>query len=302
MNERPLFAVDIGNTRTKICFWSNPNISRAEKPDSNRRSCFSSFDVEITDSSANYAEARACLVSLNIASKSCLWVVSSVNDAKTKVLKELVNESRANDQFITLTHDDVPIELAYDDPNKLGMDRMIAAFSGLRVVGRGVPFLVVDVGTAATVDYVDSKGVFRGGAILPGPTLSAEALNARTAQLPLLLDWDDEPRDRAPICLPTYPATETFSGIRLGVSFALVGAIVSFYWNTRRRVENCNGDSSRLAILLSGGNARSTACNLNKFFDDLDACLSSSPRRPEIIVEPRLIIEGLFELASSLSY
>jgi type III pantothenate kinase len=85
----------------------------------------------------------------------------------------------------------LPFTLGYDTPDTLGTDRLAAAAAGWVRYGRARgdgpdarSVLVVDVGTAVTYEVVDRDGVYRGGAIGPGPRLVRRALQSGTAQLP----------------------------------------------------------------------------------------------------------------------
>jgi type III pantothenate kinase len=74
----------------------------------------------------------------------------------------------------------------YDHPNRLGADRWVAligARARLLAAGPPRPALVVMIGTAATVDAIDSDGRFLGGLILPGFGLMLKALEMGTAGL-----------------------------------------------------------------------------------------------------------------------
>ncbi len=73
------------------------------------------------------------------------------------------------------------MRIAYADPRKLGVDRFLAL---LGAHARGAPALVVAVGTALTIDLLDSGGCHRGGRIAPSPDLMRDALHARAPQLP----------------------------------------------------------------------------------------------------------------------
>lgn len=70
----------------------------------------------------------------------------------------------------------VPIRNAYGTPATLGADRLAAAV-GASLVAAGRDALVVDFGTAITVDYVSGDGTYRGGAISPGMRMRFEALH-----------------------------------------------------------------------------------------------------------------------------
>lgn len=76
------------------------------------------------------------------------------------------------------------LRLDYDDPAQLGVDRLAAAAAAHRAAPAGQAAVVVDAGTALTVDAIDAEGIFRGGAIAPGLRLGLDALSAGTSLLP----------------------------------------------------------------------------------------------------------------------
>ena len=121
----------------------------------------------------------------------------------------------------------------YDHPEQLGADRW-AALIAARQLHSGAS-LVVNAGTATTIDLLAADGSFRGGLILPGLALMRESLAAATADLPL---GAGEFRD-----LPT----NTFDAIVSGVMAATLGAI-------ERQFRQIDREPDPLC-LLSGGNA-----------------------------------------------
>ena len=72
----------------------------------------------------------------------------------------------------------------HDAPARIGIDRLAAAAAAHRATPTGWATVVVDAGTALTVDAVDAEGIFRGGAIAPGLRLGLNALSAGTSFLP----------------------------------------------------------------------------------------------------------------------
>ena len=141
----------------------------------------------------------------------------------------------------------------YAQPERLGADRW-AALIGAWHLRRG-PALVVCAGTATTIDVLDAQGIFRGGLILPGLDLMAEALAGNTAGL------QTPPGEYAEL------PTTTADAISAGALHATLGAIARM--------------ASRLPpaspLLLSGGAA-----------DRLQPLLPAP-----LQLEPRLILEGL---------
>jgi len=78
----------------------------------------------------------------------------------------------------------LPVKIGhnYSDYRKLGVDRKVNIYGVVRMYR--LPMLVIDYGTAVTFDYIDPKGVFRGGMIIPGPEISYRTLGQRAALLP----------------------------------------------------------------------------------------------------------------------
>ena len=76
------------------------------------------------------------------------------------------------------------LAIDYDDPNRVGVDRLAAAAAAYRFAPEGHAVIVADAGTAITVDAVDTSGTFLGGAIAPGLRIGLDALCAKTSLLP----------------------------------------------------------------------------------------------------------------------
>ena len=71
--------------------------------------------------------------------------------------------------------------IKYDNPHEVGADRIV---NGVAAYARfGGPVVVVDFGTATTIDVIDASGAYLGGAIAPGVETSAEALFSKAARL-----------------------------------------------------------------------------------------------------------------------
>lgn len=84
---------------------------------------------------------------------------------------------------LVISVDNCPfLNVKYNDPRQVGADRLCNGFAGFHYYGG--PLVVVDFGTAITLDVVDSDGGYLGGVILAGPMTTAQALHRRTAQLP----------------------------------------------------------------------------------------------------------------------
>jgi len=148
----------------------------------------------------------------------------------------------------------------YDTPTQLGADRW-AALIGARSLHSG-PCLVVNSGTATTVDLLDGDGIFQGGLILPGLALMRRTLATGTAGLPHAAGtYRNLPRN-------------TDDAIVTGCLDATLGAIERFY-------RQLDGNENALC-LLSGGGA-----------DELAPHLTLEHR-----VVDNLVLEGLATVAA----
>jgi len=74
-----------------------------------------------------------------------------------------------------------PLPLDYDTPATLGADRWVGALAAHRRHGRAI---VVDCGSATTVNLVEADGTFRGGPIAPGLRAFVAGMAAVTPALP----------------------------------------------------------------------------------------------------------------------
>jgi type III pantothenate kinase len=127
----------------------------------------------------------------------------------------------------------------YRDPAQLGADRW-AALVAAHALGGGAK-LVVNAGTALTVDALAADGRFEGGLIVPGPALMRASLATGTARLP-----------HARGTFREFPDT-TEDAIASGALQACVGAVL------RMRDAMAARGMAPAQVLVSGGAAREIA-------------------------------------------
>lgn len=106
----------------------------------------------------------------------------------------------------------VPIEVGTRNPGAVGADRVAGAVALYERFGGGI---VVDFGTATTLDYVDAEGAYRGGVILPGLRASARGLATVTAKLPRISPRPPE----------AFGCGDTREGLLSGLYYGTVGAV-----------------------------------------------------------------------------
>lgn len=158
-----VLTLDLGNSALKWVRWgAEPTCERV------------AWESEWKESLARALELSGSEVVTRV-------LVSSVVEAAR--LEELVSLCEANGRQVD-ANPEVPLRIDCREPWTIGRDRLYAATAAWSE-GRA-PAIVVDAGTAMTVDAVGrdgERGVFLGGAIAPGPELLARALDAGTADL-----------------------------------------------------------------------------------------------------------------------
>jgi type III pantothenate kinase len=99
-----------------------------------------------------------------------------------KKLAEAFNDQFGNKIRFVEKSDISSNELNYKTPETLGMDRFVACYGAHKLAGSSV--IVVDAGTATTIDLMDDQGVFHGGVIAPGIALMENAISDYAPSLP----------------------------------------------------------------------------------------------------------------------
>lgn len=144
----------------------------------------------------------------------------------------------------------IPMDVTF--PEQVGIDRLLTAMAAEKLRQDGQAALVVDSGTATTVDLIDEQGVFQGGAILPGLRLSAESLHNYTQLLPQIPLEELQKESKAPL------GKETRGAIRSGLYWGQLGAIREL----STRILDGREDALKL---LTGGGAPLLAPELSEY-------------------------------------
>lgn len=109
-------------------------------------------------------------------------IISSVFPKITSFLKCKLQSIKGIKVVVVGGNIKVKIQHNYSNYNGLGVDRKVNIYGAVRMYR--LPMLVIDYGTAITFDYIDAKGIFQGGMIIPGPETAYTALGQRAALLP----------------------------------------------------------------------------------------------------------------------
>lgn len=115
-------------------------------------------------------------------------MVSVRRQASEIIIRDLV-ASEVHPPLVVDVSTPMGIEVCYATKDTLGVDRLVCAAAAYHLYGQaGRPVVVIDMGTATTIDYVTAQGAFRGGMIAPGLWSAYEGLLAAAPQLPRLDD------------------------------------------------------------------------------------------------------------------
>lgn len=109
-------------------------------------------------------------------------LLSSVKPALNEAVAQMVTDTLMQSPRWVERDVPIPIGRRLDREAMVGEDRLLNAAAAYDVMQQAC--VVVDAGTAITIDLIDGEGTFHGGAIAPGAQLMLDALNQRTAQLP----------------------------------------------------------------------------------------------------------------------
>ncbi|MGI9234613.1 MAG: type III pantothenate kinase [Woeseiaceae bacterium] len=158
---------------------------------------------------------------------------------------------------------------SYAQPRRLGVDRWVAMVGAWNEVQKAC--LVIDVGTAVTLDAIDASGVHLGGQIIPGGATMVNSLSSATSDIPRvrLLAAGREPSSQ-------MFGRNTAAAVREGVQNAIVGAI-------DRALLALKSKRRKPIAVLTGGDASRI----------LDA-LSTTPMH-----RPHLVLQGLAHMLDS---
>lgn len=173
-------------------------------------------------------------------------LVASVHDAAAARLEAAIAAVSATQhrplRQRRINHADMPLVITVPEPHRVGIDRLAGAAAARLVKLADRPAIIVDCGTAATVDLVSAAGEFLGGAILPGPALMTKALAEGTSRLPEVAALEQG-------IVPAMPGRSTQEAIAAGVGYGMRGAVARLVEEARAAFR----DGPTPQVILTGG-------------------------------------------------
>jgi type III pantothenate kinase len=182
-------------------------------------------------------------------------IVSSVVPHSCRVLEKDLKTLFSRKPYILGKNITVPIKNLYRKPRQVGQDRLVNAYAGIQLFG--APLIVVDFGTAITFDVVSRKEEYLGGLILPGLSISLEALSQKTALLP-----------KIKLAQPTeLIGQDTQNSMLSGIIYGFAALTDELVQKIKKKI----GDSAK--VIGTGGNINLIA-QYCKSFDKIDSDLT----------------------------
>lgn len=167
-----ILAIDVGNTQTVLGLFDGDALGGHWRI--------------ATDAALTADELRIKIAGL-LATEGLAWpdvsrvIVSSVVPKLTDAYEEVASKTTGAAPMTVGPGLKTGLPIRYDDPREVGADRIVNAVAAIAAFG--APLVIVDFGTATTLDVVDAEGAYLGGAIAPGVETSAEALFSKAARL-----------------------------------------------------------------------------------------------------------------------
>jgi type III pantothenate kinase len=247
-----LLVVDIGNTNVTLGLVRGGVLSTSRRAATPARATADELELLVS--------GLVGLAGHDLADVSAI-AVASVVPSLTTALEGVA--ARRGTPILVASAGTVPLAVRVDRPDEVGADRLVNALAAARL--HGTPAVVVDFGTATTLDCVGPDGAYVGGAIAPGLELGLEALAARTAKLPRI---ELRAPDRA-------IGRDTVSAMQAGTVFGYQDLASGLLVRVRAELAELTGtDPAGIRAILTGGLALAPWASGVRGVDAIDADLT----------------------------
>jgi type III pantothenate kinase len=227
-----VFAVDVGNSRIKFGLFARADTSADGLPVCLYASAVSISSAIPWDDVAEWTKQSG--------SNAVTDIIASSNP---RIRQQVVDDWPAKwpSPRIVESPECLPLAIDLPEPEKAGIDRLLNAVAANVIRPESTFAIIVDSGTATTVDVVSAQGTFLGGTILPGFELSARSLHQHTALLPEILMDELNASDIHPL------GRNTRDALRSGLLYGQLGAV-------RELIDRlCQSEPNPFVIVTGGG-------------------------------------------------
>lgn len=245
-----LLTADVGNTNIKLGIFDGDKLVHKMRFSTDTRKTSDEFAVVL------YAFFQVYNIDVGVIDAS---IISSVVPKATQPLRDAIKIVTGKKSFIIGPGLKTGMDLKIDRPETLGGDIVCGCVGAFEKYGG--PLVMIFMGTATVLAYVDENFAYRGGVIAPGVGISLDALTQNGALLPSV----DLRAPKNVICTNTVDCIR--SAMTYGSACMIDGLIDKF----------CEEKGKECKIIATGGLAESIVCNC----------------RHEITYDENIILEGL---------
>ena len=235
-----LLAIDCGNTNIVFAIYDGDEQRASWRISSDSRRSTDEYIVWLTQ--------LMKLANISVVDITGVMIASVVPDIQPK----LVALAHRGFDLVPLCVDDSDVDLGIavniNSPEQAGADRLVNAVAA--AAWHNLPAIVIDFGTATTLDLIGLDGAYEGGIIAPGVNLSIEALCMAAARLPRIAvkPWQTD--------MPVL-GTDTITAMQSGVFWGYVGMVEGLLERLRHRY------GANLPAIVTGGLAPLFADHIN---------------------------------------
>ncbi len=234
----PILVVETGNTIASIALVRGRECLEVHKVSSPVMSSRENISAQIMPIIVNYPALRDA-------------VLCSVVPALDQPILDTLRAHLPGEVVKVTSSMQLPFMLHYDSPESFGADRIALCALGCQLYA-GEAIIALDIGTAITVDVLDSARNYLGGLIMPGLDLMAKSLHEHTARLPLV--GIERPE--------TLVGLSTVECIRNGIVLNCVSGIDGLLVKLERWLREEHGEVN-IRVIAAGGNAPLVAAMLD---------------------------------------
>lgn len=224
-----ILAIDIGNTNIVVGGITQNNIDFMARLATDKLKTKDEYGVNLLNLLQLYHIDRKSI-------EGC--IISSVVPPVSGRIKRAVELATGQKPIVVGPGIKTGLNILMDNPAAVGSDRIVSSVAALSLFKP--PILIIDMGTATTIDTIDKKGNYIGGCIMPGVNISLQALTAGTAQLPGISLEDPK----------TAIGKNTVDCMRSGIIYGTASMIEGYV----ARIEKELGE--RATVVVTGGLGR----------------------------------------------
>lgn len=251
-------AIDVGNSTITLGVFANDRLLGTWRLTTDEGASVDEHGLRLTGVLA--------LAGIDVDAVSSV-VMCSVVPPVTTQLAQCVRTYLSHEPLVVAAGVKTGVTLRHDNPRDIGADRIanLVAFTSRYTA----PGIVVDCGTAISVDLIDTDGAFAGGVIAPGIVTASEALRRTTARLPRV----------ELVTPPRVAGRSTVESVQAGIVYGFAGMIDGL---VQRLAKEQGEDMNQMTVVLTGGSAPIVAGALET----------------ETVDDPWLTLHGLSVIAS----